>query len=124
MSFATATIQGFVTWKSTLLQTPSGRNVVNLLVSVPDKKKETSTSYKLSIWDTQVGSVLEYVKKGQLITATGNLSLEHYQTKNPILRLDFASIADYGIDPDMRKKYISIDESNAMDTAKKVKQKV
>ena len=60
MTFATGTIQGYVTWISNLTQTPTGRNVVNLLVSVPDKKnKEVSSTYKLSIWDNQAGNVLK-----------------------------------------------------------------
>ena len=121
MSFATATIQGYVTWKSSLQQTPSGRNVVNLLVSVPDKKKETSTTYKLSVWDNQVGNVLEYIKVKQLITAQGALSLEHYQTKDTILRLDFATILDYGRIPmEGKTSFVKIDKENVAETLKKV----
>ena len=76
MTFATGTIQGYVTWISNLTQTPTGRNVVNLLVSVPDKKnKEVSSTYKLSIWDNQAGNVLKYIQPRQLITAQGQLSI-------------------------------------------------
>lgn len=99
MSFATATIQGYVTWIGKQTQTPSGRNVINLLVAVPDKKKETSSTYKLSIWDAQSANVLQYIKIKQVITAQGALSIEHYPTKDTIMRLDFASILDYGVPP-------------------------
>lgn len=44
--------------------TPSGRAVVNILVSVPDKQQVgVSTSYKLSVWDKQALSALQYIKK-------------------------------------------------------------
>lgn len=124
MSFATATIQGFVTWKSSLQQTPSGRNVVNMIVSVPDKKKETSTSYKISIWDKQAGYALEYISVKQLITAQGQLSLEHYPSKDTILRLDFASILDYGRLPNTENKSsfgVKIDKENVKKVTEKMK---
>lgn len=124
MSFATATIQGFVTWKSPLQQTPSGRNVVNMIVSVPDKKKETSTSYKLSVWDQQAGYALEYISVKQLITAQGQLSLEHYPSKDTILRLDFASILDYGRMPNMEAKAsfgVKVDKENVKKVTDKMK---
>ena len=103
MTFATGTIQGYVTWISNLTQTPTGRNIVNLLVSVPDKKnKEVSSTYKLSIWDNQAVNVLKYIQPRQLITAQGQLSIEHYVGKsgNNLLRLDFATILDYGRAPE------------------------
>lgn len=96
MSFATATIQGYVTWIGELKQTPNGRFVVNLMVAVPDKTKTKSTTYKLSVWDLQSGNVLKYIRKNQLITAQGQIGLETYGDK-PMIRLDFASILDYGL---------------------------
>lgn len=116
MSFATATIQGYITWIGNLQQTPSGRNVVNLLVSVPYKKKEGATTYKVSIWDGQAGSVLKWLKPRQLITAQGQLSVEEYKGKNEntMLRLDFASILDYGvpISEEGKPSFIKIDLEN------------
>jgi hypothetical protein len=99
MSFATATIQGYVTWIGKMQQTPTGRFVVNLLVAVPDKTKTKSTTYKLSVWDLQTGSVLKYLKKNQLVTAQGTLGLETYGDK-PMIRLDFVSILNYGYTPE------------------------
>jgi hypothetical protein len=99
MSFATATIQGYVTWIGEMKQTPTGRFVVNLLVAVPDKTKTKSTTYKLSVWDLQTGSVLKYLKKNQLVTAQGTLGLETYGDK-PMIRLDFVSILNYGYTPE------------------------
>ena len=96
MTFATATIQGFVNWKGTLEKTPQGRDVINLLLSVPEKREtKTSTTYKLSIWDKQAHSALNFIFNKQLITATGQVSLETYEGKSQI-RMDFASILDYG----------------------------
>jgi hypothetical protein len=109
MTFATGTIQGYVTWIGNLSQTPTGRNVVNLLVSVPDKKnKEISSTYKLSIWDNQAGNVLKYIQPRQLITAQGQLSIEHFIGKsgNNLLRLDFATILDYGKTPEEKPQEI------------------
>ena len=103
MSFATATIQGYVTWIGELKQTPNGRFVVNLMVAVPDKTKTKSTTYKLSVWDLQTGSVLKYLKKNQLVTAQGALGLETYGD-NPMIRLDFASILNYGYTPEEQTK--------------------
>lgn len=102
MTFATATIQGYVNWIGELQQTPKGRNVVNLLVSVPNKQQpEQSTTYQLSVWDNQAGSVLKYISPKQIITATGQLKVSSYVDKNGeyknVCRLDFASILDYGV---------------------------
>ncbi len=99
MSFATATIQGYVTWIGEMKQTPTGRFVVNLLVAVPDKTKTKSTTYKLSVLYLQTGSVLKYLKKNQLVTAQGTLGLETYGDK-PMIRLDFVSILNYGYTPE------------------------
>lgn len=132
MTFATGTIQGYVTWISNLTQTPTGRNIVNLLVSVPDKKnKEVSSTYKLSIWDNQAVNVLKYIQPRQLITAQGQLSIEHYIGKsgNNLLRLDFATILDYGRRPEEKPQegkatFIKMDIENikkVTDTAKRNK---
>jgi hypothetical protein len=132
MTFATGTIQGYVTWVGNLTQTPNGRNVVNLLVSVPDKKnKEISSTYKLSIWDNQAGNVLKYIQPRQLITAQGQLSIEHFIGKsgNNLLRLDFATILDYGKTPEEKPQeskgtFIKMDIENikkVTDTAKRNK---
>ena len=127
MTFATATISGYVNWMGSST-TPSGRPVVNLLVSVPDKQQVgVSTSYKLSVWDKQGLTALQYIKKSQKITATGQLKIDEYSVKKgePILRLDFASIIDYGqqvIEPG--EDFQKITPENASATAKKVKEKV
>jgi len=97
MSFATAVIQGYVTWIGD--RNPAGatgRSVINLLVSVPTRTKGVSTTYKLSVWDIQIDNVLKYIRKNQLITAQGTIGLETYGDK-PMIRLDFASILDYGL---------------------------
>jgi hypothetical protein len=132
MSFATATIQGYVTWIGDLKMTPSGRNVVNLMVAVPDKTKTKSTTYKLSVWDLQVGSVLKYLQKNQLITAQGSLGLETYGD-NPMIRLDFASILNYGYIADTetiekRKEgkvsFVPIDVNNVKTKPQEIKSKI
>ena len=95
-----------------------------MIVSVPDKKKETSTSYKISIWDKQAGYALEYISVKQLITAQGQLSLEHYPSKDTILRLDFASILDYGKSPNTENKSsfgIKVDKENIKEVTDKMK---
>ncbi len=112
MSFATATIQGQVTWIGDMKQTPTGRYVVNLLVIVWDKKKIKNTTYKLSVWDLQTGSVLKYIKKDQIITAQGTLGLETYGDKPHIIRLDFASILNYGYQPEEKTETTTIKEEN------------
>jgi hypothetical protein len=132
MSFATATIQGYVTWIGDLKMTPSGRNVVNLMVAVPDKTKTKTTTYKLSVWDLQVGSVLKYLQKNQLITAQGSLGLETYGD-NPMIRLDFASILNYGYIADTetiekRKEgkvsFVPIDVNNVKTKPQEIKSKI
>jgi hypothetical protein len=124
MSFATATIQGYVTWIGELKQTPNGRFVVNLMVAVPDKTKTKSTTYKLSVWDLQTGSVLKYLKKNQLVTAQGALGLETYGD-NPMIRLDFASILNYGYTPEEQTKtaFIPIDLDNIKSKTEEIKTK-
>ena len=128
MSFATATIQGYVTWIGKLKQTPTGRFVVNLLVSVPDKTKTKSTTYKLSVWDLQTGSVLKYLKQNQLVTAQGTLGLETYGDE-PMIRLDFASILNYGYTPEEtttasdKIAFIPIDLDNVKATTATIKER-
>lgn len=127
MSFATATIQGYVTWIGDLQQTPSGRNVVNMLVSVPDRKKESSTTYKLSVWDAQTGNVLKYIKVKQLITAQGAVSLENYVGKGgTILRLDFANILDYGapVNEEGKVGFVPVNLSNMKSAVTQTKERV
>lgn len=125
MSFATATIQGYVTWIGKMKQTPTGRFVVNLLVAVPDKTKTKSTTYKLSVWDLQTGSVLKYLKKNQLVTAQGTLGLETYGDK-PMIRLDFVSILNYGYTPEetetpSKMEFIPIDLENVKSKTASIK---
>jgi len=101
MTFATATIQGFVTFKKAST-TPSGRSVVNMYVAVPDKRQNLTTSdtYKVSVWDNQALAAAEYIssERKQLVTFSGSLKLDGYSVEQgkPMMRLDFASILDYG----------------------------
>ena len=101
MTFATATIQGFVTFKKAST-TPSGKSVVNMYVAVPDKRQNLTTSdtYKISVWDNQALAAAEYIssERKQLVTFSGSLKLDEYSVEQgkPMMRLDFASILDYG----------------------------
>jgi|TARA_Y100000589_G_C27043789_1_gene584316 single-stranded DNA-binding protein len=101
MTFATATIQGYVTFKKSST-TPSGRSVVNMYVAVPNKRENMTTSdtYKVSVWDNQALSAAEYIsaERKQLVTFSGQLKLDEYSVEQgaPKMRLDFASILDYG----------------------------
>ena len=104
MTFSTATIQGYVTAIRQNI-TPQKRLVVNMLVAVPNKRKQhpedtKSDTYIVSVWDNQAASALEYIKaeRKQIITASGQLKLDDYSVANgkAKMRLDFASILDYG----------------------------
>ena len=101
MTFSTATIQGYVTFKKAST-TPSGRSVVNMLLSVPNKRQNgtTADTYKVSVWDNQALSAAEYIsaERKQIITCSGTLRLDEYSVEQgkPMMRLDFASILDYG----------------------------
>jgi WD40 repeat protein len=95
---------------------------------VRDKTKTKSTTYKLSVWDLQTGSVLKYLKKDQLVTAQGTLGLETYGDK-PMMRLDFASILNYGYTPEKttiaseKMAFIPIDLDNVKSTTATIKEK-
>ena len=101
MTFSTATIQGYVTYKKAST-TPQGRSVVNMLLSVPNKRQNgtTADTYKVSVWDSQALAAAEYIsaERKQIITCSGTLRLDEYsvQQGKPMMRLDFASILDYG----------------------------
>ena len=101
MTFSTATIQGFCTYKKSST-TPQGRAVVNMLIAVPNKRqnKTTSDTYKVSVWDNQALAAAEYIsaEQKQIITCSGQLKLDEYSVEQgkPMMRLDFASILDYG----------------------------
>ena len=102
MTFATATIQGFVNWRSSEPEiSKSGRKVMNLIIGVPDKKQENNTtSFRISVWDNQAEAAHKYIQKNQVITASGALRETEYTNKDGVvmkmLRLDFATILDYG----------------------------
>ena len=101
MTFSTATIQGYVTYKKSST-TPQGRAVVNMLLSVPNKRQNgtTADTYKVSVWDNQALAAAEYIhqERKQIITVSGQLKLDEYSVAKgePMMRLDFASILDYG----------------------------
>ena len=101
MTFSTATIQGYVTYKKSSI-TPQGRAVVNMLLSVPNKRQNgtTADTYKVSVWDNQALAAAEYIsaEQKQIITCSGQLKLDEYSVEQgkPMMRLDFASILDYG----------------------------
>lgn len=101
MTFSTATIQGYVTFKKSST-TPQGRAVVNMLLSVPNKRQNgtTADTYKVSVWDNQALAAAEYIsaENKQIITCSGQLKLDEYSVEQgkPMMRLDFASILDYG----------------------------
>ena len=108
MTFSTATIQGYVNYKKAST-TPQGRSVVNMLIVVPNKRQNgtTTNTYKVSVWDNQALAAAEYIdaNRKQIITVNGTLMLDEYSVENPnpksgkiepMMRLDFASILDYG----------------------------
>jgi len=101
MTFATATIQGYVTYLKAST-TPNQRSVVNMLVAVPNKRENNTTSdtYKVSVWDNQALAAAQYIssERKQLITISGTLKLDEYSVTQgkPMMRLDFANILDYG----------------------------
>lgn len=101
MTFSTATIQGYVTYMKTST-TPNNRAVVNMLLSVPNKRQNgtTADTYKVSVWDSQALSAAQYIsaERKQIITCSGTLRLDEYSVEQgkPMMRLDFASILDYG----------------------------
>lgn len=101
MTFSTATIQGYVTFMKSST-TPNNRAVVNMLLSVPNKRQNgtTSDTYKVSVWDSQALAAAQYIsaERKQIITCSGTLRLDEYSVEQgkPMMRLDFASILDYG----------------------------
>lgn len=101
MTFSTATIQGYVTFMKSST-TPNNRAVVNMLLSVPNKRQNgtTADTYKVSVWDSQALAAAQYIsaERKQIITCSGTLRLDEYSVEQgkPMMRLDFASILDYG----------------------------
>lgn len=113
MTFATATVQGYVTYLKSDLTKNTKRSVVNMLIAVPNKKENMTTSdtYKVSVWDAQAHSALQYINpaRKQIITVSGILRLDEYSVSQgkPMMRLDFASILDYGKTNDAETKDLS-----------------
>mgnify|MGYP001484821218 CR=1 FL=1 len=143
MTFSTATIQGYVTFKKAST-TPNGRSVVNMLLSVPNKRQNgtIADTYKVSVWDSQALAAAEYIsaERKQIITCSGTLKLDEYSIANPnpksgkiepMMRLDFASILDYGnTKPTQeqvsdKQKFVNMMDSvdEVIDKAKSVKAK-
>jgi len=73
-----------------------------MLLSVPNKRQNgtTADTYKVSVWDSQALSAAQYIsaERKQIITCSGTLRLDEYSVEQgkPMMRLDFASILDYG----------------------------
>ena len=80
-----------------------------MLIVVPNKRQNgtTTNTYKVSVWDNQALAAAEYIdaNRKQIITVNGTLMLDEYSAENPnpksgkiepMMRLDFASILDYG----------------------------
>ena len=73
-----------------------------MLLSVPNKRQNgtTADTYKVSVWDNQALAAAEYIsaERKQIITCSGTLRLDEYSVEQgkPMMRLDFASILDYG----------------------------
>ena len=79
-----------------------------MYIAVPDKRKNGtfSNTYKVSVWDNQAVAAAQYIKqeRKQLVTVSGQLKLDEYSCTHPnkdgviepMMRLDFASILDYG----------------------------
>ena len=67
---------------------------------------------------------VNHLKKNQLVTAQGALGLETYGD-NPMIRLDFASILNYGYTPEEQTKtaFIPIDLDNVKSTTEAIKTK-
>ena len=109
MTFSTATIQGYVTFMKSST-TPNNRAVVNMLLSVPNKRQNgtTADTYKVSVWDSQALAAAQYIsaERKQIITCSGTLRLDEYSVEQgkPMMRLDFASILDYG---NSKEKHLS-----------------
>ena len=129
MTFATATIQGYVTYLKGDTTKSTKRAVVNMLIAVPNKRENMTTSdtYKVSVWDNQALAALEYIKaeRKQIITVSGILRLDEYSVAQgkPIMRLDFASILDYGktndaVTKDLSDKQKFVNMIDSVDDAK------
>ena len=131
MTFATATVQGYVTYLKSDLTKNTKRSVVNMLIAVPNKKENMTTSdtYKVSVWDAQAHSALQYINpaRKQIITVSGILRLDEYSVSQgkPMMRLDFASILDYGKTTDAKTKGLSDKQKfvNMVDTLEDAKLK-
>ena len=131
MTFATATVQGYVTYLKSDITKNTKRAVVNMLIAVPNKKENMTTSdtYKVSVWDNQALAAIDYIKaeRKQIITVSGVLRLDEYSVAQgkPIMRLDFASILDYGKTNDATTKDLSDKQKfvNMIDTLEDAKEK-
>lgn len=129
MTFATATVQGYVTYLKSDLTKNTKRSVVNMLIAVPNKKENMTTSdtYKVSVWDAQAHSALQYINpaRKQIITVSGILRLDEYSVSQgkPMMRLDFASILDYGKPSNIEGKELSDKQKfvNMIDTIEDAK---
>ena len=114
MTFSTATIQGKVMWME--LQTEAGkdknRNVMNMLISVPDKRSRNeeghytkSTTYQARVWDAQAISISNYVEKYQVITLSGSVvGINNYNPESLKINMDFCSVVDYGYKQNTNQK--------------------
>lgn len=98
-----------------------------MLLSVPNKRTKTSSdTYKVTVWDSQALAAAEYISvdRKQIITCSGSLHLDEYSVAQgkPMMRLDFASILDYGntkAETPMSDKQKFVNMMDDIDDAKK-----
>lgn len=103
MSKATVTVEGFVT-KDPELRQAAGKNVVSVDIAHTPRKKEgndwvdagDTIWFQASFWDRDAQPIMDAVKKGTLVTVTGQPELNVYSkndgTPGVSVRIKFGTL--------------------------------
>jgi single-strand DNA-binding protein len=82
------TIVGYVGRNAELRYTPSGKAVANFSVATSkisgsgEDRKEKTTWFTVTVWETRAEMAAEYVKKGMRIMAVGEVAANAYTSKD------------------------------------------
>lgn len=107
--------------------TPSGHSVCSFDVAVNDRKGDSTTYFRVSVWDKMGAACQQYLSKGKKVFASGSLTARTYQGNDGSTRVsleinasdvEFLSGRDQGEQPThnappapaMQNGYVPVDE--------------
>lgn len=125
MSWATATVSGYLGAKPNIKHFDTGSVLCTFVIYVNRRKNNEEESpeplrFYVDVWGNQAETCMNLLDKGTKATVTGNLDEESFQAKDGTLVtrtvIQFAQVLDYGLKPSSERHSV---EEKSEDTAEK-----